>query len=70
VLDIGCGDGSLSFDLANSSWAVVAGVDVNMRSLEKGRRRYQHRNFGFIEGDVSITLPHEPFRCNCTFECP
>jgi 2-polyprenyl-3-methyl-5-hydroxy-6-metoxy-1,4-benzoquinol methylase len=61
VLDVGCGIGSLAYDLAANAGGIVTGIDINSESLEYARIHFQHPNLTFIEGDI-LTMPlTEPF---------
>lgn len=52
VLDIGCGNGALAYDLAIKSEAIVTGIDINTESIQFAKERFLHSNLTFIEGDV------------------
>lgn len=56
VLDIGCGNGSVAFSLAETG-AIVTGIDINESLVQLAQRRYKRDNLSFITGDVTKALP-------------
>lgn len=62
ALDVGCGQGELAWSIANATGARVVGIDRKPESLAHARRRYQHENLEFVEGDATRTLPLD--RCD------
>lgn len=60
VLDIGCGNGALSYDVARKAKRVV-GIDLNKRNIEIARSRFCRENLEFIYGDALTSLPDEKF---------
>jgi SAM-dependent methyltransferase len=56
VLDIGCGNGSVAFSMAEAG-AIVTGIDINEPLIQSARRRYERANLIFIAGDVTKALP-------------
>ncbi len=60
VLDIGCGNGAVAYDVAGvARW--VVGVDINEDSIRAARQRYQRANLEFRVGDALEALPDEAF---------
>lgn len=57
VLDIGCGNGTVAFDVASKAGARVTGIDANEENLRIARRRYAHPNVTYIHGDALSELP-------------
>jgi 2-polyprenyl-3-methyl-5-hydroxy-6-metoxy-1,4-benzoquinol methylase len=58
VLDIGCGNGSVAIDIADSTGAHVIGIDKDSYSIQHARKRANGLNVEFICGDaLSIPLP-------------
>lgn len=55
VMDIGCGNGSLSYDLAQAG-ARVTGMDNNKDSIVFAREHFSHPGLELILGDVSKDL--------------
>lgn len=56
VLDIGCGNDSVAFSMAEAG-AIVTGIDINEPLIQSARRRYERANLIFIAGDVTTALP-------------
>ena len=56
VLDIGCGNGSVAFSLAEVE-AIVTGIDINESLIQSARHRYERANLSFIVGDATQVLP-------------
>lgn len=52
VLDIGCGNGSLAFDLAQKAGRVVA-IDINGSNIITAKKRYPADNIEYIYGDAT-----------------
>jgi 2-polyprenyl-3-methyl-5-hydroxy-6-metoxy-1,4-benzoquinol methylase len=53
VLDIGCGNGFLAFDVAGKAKKVV-GIDIEKKNIIVARKRYKKNNLNFIVGDATI----------------
>ncbi len=53
VLDIGCGSGDLSFDLAKKAKKVV-GIDLNQEHLKKAKEKNKAENIDYILGDAVV----------------
>jgi 2-polyprenyl-3-methyl-5-hydroxy-6-metoxy-1,4-benzoquinol methylase len=60
VLDIGCGNGALTYDIARKARRVI-GIDLNKRNIEIARSRFARENLEFIYGDALTSLPGENF---------
>lgn len=60
VLDIGCGNGALTYDVAKKAGQVV-GIDLNEKSISLARQRYSRGNIKYICGNVLNDLPDERF---------
>jgi len=56
VLDVGCGNGSVAFSMAETG-AIVTGIDINESLIQSARHRYERDNLSFIVGDVTKVLP-------------
>jgi len=52
VLDIGCGQGELAFDLAKKASKVV-GIDFNEKYLAKAKEKYKSENIEYILGNAA-----------------
>lgn len=62
VLDIGCGNGFMSYDMATQVPGVnVVGIELNKENIKFAREHYQHPNLNFIHGDALQELPNETF---------
>ena len=62
VLDVGCGMGALSLDIANRTKAKITGIDINGRSIEKARREFSSPLVQYIHGDAVTGLPRGSFQ--------
>ena len=51
VLDIACGDGYGSSMMANYADYVI-GVDIDLNTVERAKKKYHKDNLCFIQGDV------------------
>lgn len=60
VLDIGCGNGALSYDLSKKAKKVI-GVDLNEKNIKLAKEKYLSQNIEYIIGDVTKNLPNERF---------
>jgi len=60
VLDIGCGKGELTFDLAKKAKNVV-GVDFNEKSINLAKNKFSAFNIKYFLGDVTKDLPDQKF---------
>lgn len=62
VLDIGCGNGALTFDVAKHVAAVrIVAIDLNARNIEQARKKFSHPQIQYICGDVLKDLPQAHF---------
>ena len=62
VLDIGCGNGFMSYDMATQVPEVtVVGIELNKENIQYARVHYKHPNLNFIRGDALKELPNETF---------
>lgn len=57
VLDIGCGNGALSYSMASRAGAIVTGIDLEPRNIAAARSRYAHKHVDYIVGDALVDLP-------------
>lgn len=68
VLDIGCGGGFLTLDLADKGWKAT-GVDVSESILEVGRSRDQQRRVNWVNGTAeNLPVPDRYFDVVCMMD--
>jgi len=60
VLDLGCGNGALTFDLAKKA-RFVKGIDRSRENIEYCNKKYSKENIEYIVGDITKDLPKERF---------
>lgn len=60
VLDIGCGNGSLTHDMA-SAGANVVGIDLNRDNIRAAQQSFPHPNITYIHGDALRDFPDKKF---------
>lgn len=60
VLDIGCGNGALSYDMAQAGGLVV-GIDFDSKSIFFGCQHFSHPNLKLIQGDALKVLPENEY---------
>lgn len=60
VLDIGCGKGELSFDIAKKA-KKVAGIDFDGNNINLAKKKYPASNIEYIHGNALKNLPAEKF---------
>ncbi|MBP9762644.1 class I SAM-dependent methyltransferase [Patescibacteria group bacterium] len=60
VLDLGCGNGYLAYDVAEKAKQVV-GIDIRPKNIEKAKARFQRPNLSFVVGDATIESFPERF---------
>ncbi len=61
VLDIGCGNGALTYDIAEKAGGVVTGIDLNKENIEQAKIHRSHKNVVYIHGDALKVIPHGEF---------
>lgn len=61
VLDVGCGNGAVGYDVAQKSGAHVLGIDLHAESIRQAREQFPHPNIQYIVGDALTDLPNELF---------
>lgn len=52
VLDIGCGNGFLAWDIALKCQAVVTGIELSEENIAVARARFTHPNVTYIQGNA------------------
>jgi SAM-dependent methyltransferase len=56
VLDLGCGKGTLAFDLVRRAGAAVVAVDIDSQHIAQATRRYADPRLNFCVGDITTGL--------------
>jgi len=52
VLDVGCGNGALTYDLAGKAKRVI-GIDINSNNINRARQDFKRENITYIAGDAT-----------------
>ncbi len=60
ILDIGCGNGALTYDLAKKVKKVI-GIDLNKENISMAKERYSTPNIKYMVGDATENLPDKKF---------
>jgi 2-polyprenyl-3-methyl-5-hydroxy-6-metoxy-1,4-benzoquinol methylase len=60
VLDIGCGNGALTYDVARKAGRVV-GIDLSERNISIARSEYSKDNIEYLHGNARTDLPDQRF---------
>jgi len=60
VLDIGCGNGALTYDVGKKAKKVV-GIDLNKENVKKAKEKYNALNIEYNIGDVTKILPDQRY---------
>ena len=60
VLDIGCGNGALTYDVAKKAEKVV-GIDLSEQNISIAKRKYSRENIDYIHGNALTDLPNKRF---------
>lgn len=60
VLDIGCGNGALSYDIAGKAKSVV-GIDIEQKNIKEAIKRHSRPNLKYVVGDATKDLSGEKF---------
>jgi SAM-dependent methyltransferase len=61
VLDVGCRTGEVAFEIVSKTGAKLTGIDIDLPSLEEGRRRNAHPNLELLKGDIYAWTPSQQF---------
>lgn len=62
VLDIGCGNGALAFDIASKvPEVIVLGIDISETNIAKAQTMFSRSNIRYVSGDALTDLPDEKF---------
>lgn len=57
VLDIGCGDGALDYDIAKLAGAQVTGIDILADNITTAIKRHSHPCIRYVVGDALTDIP-------------
>lgn len=60
VLDIGCGNGALTYDIAKKAKKVV-GIDLKEQNISIAKRKFSRENMEYVHGDALTDLPNKRF---------
>lgn len=52
VLDVGCGNGALTYDIAKKARNVI-GMDISRKNIQKAQKKYRRYNLEYIQSDVT-----------------
>lgn len=62
ILDIGCGNGFLSYEVVSKVPEVkVLGIELDKRNIEYAQKHFVHPNLTFVQGDAIKELPDKKF---------
>ena len=61
VLDVGCGIGALTYDMAHKSLGYVHGVDISRENICIALKKYPHENICYIHADIMQYTPDRHF---------
>lgn len=61
VLDLGCGNGALAYDLAEKGKALVTGIDSNPHHIRQAIQQFSHASIQYIHGDIFEVNWEKPF---------
>lgn len=57
VLDLGCGQGAVAYDLAKKGGCKVVGIDLEEKNIAMAKEKHSHPDIEYIVGDVLHSLP-------------
>jgi len=62
ILDIGCGQGYVAYQIAkNVSRVKVTGIDLEASNIRLAKKLYRHPRLNFVRGDVLKKLPRKKY---------
>ncbi|MFH1998099.1 MAG: class I SAM-dependent methyltransferase [Planctomycetota bacterium] len=61
VIDLGCGNGAVAYDIAEKTGASVVGIDLNETNIAMACQLFAHPHVEFLAGDVLKYLPEKTF---------
>lgn len=53
VLDIGCGNGSMAYDISKKATKVIA-MDINKRNIQIAKEKFNNNNLTYLVGDATL----------------
>lgn len=62
ILDVGCGNGALTFDIGRVAKKVI-GIDIEETNIKIAKKRYKRNNIEFIYGDATTINPKFSVDC-------
>lgn len=68
ILDLGCGKGVISAELAVYSGGEVTGLDISSKMIDAAKEAVKHPRVKFIRDDF-YAFVHEPFDAIICFDC-
>lgn len=60
ILDIGCGNGALTYDVAKRAKKIV-GIDLSEQNISFAKRKLSGKNIDYVCGDALTDLPNDKF---------
>jgi SAM-dependent methyltransferase len=60
VLDVGCGNGSLTYDIASKA-KFVFGIDINKKNIDFACKNFKRNNIHYIYGDATTYIFESKF---------
>ncbi|MBU2540170.1 class I SAM-dependent methyltransferase [Patescibacteria group bacterium] len=60
VLDIGCGNGALTFDVAKKAKKVI-GIDLDEENIRFAKEMFSRKNIEYVQGDILENFPGKKF---------
>jgi len=53
VLDIGCGNGSMAYDISKKATRVIA-IDINKKNIQIAKEKFNNNNLTYLIGDATL----------------
>ena len=60
VLDIGCGNGALTFEVGKKAKKVI-GIDLSKKNIKLAKEKFSASNIEYLLGDATKDLPSQKF---------
>ncbi|MCI5212605.1 MAG: class I SAM-dependent methyltransferase, partial [Candidatus Electrothrix sp. ATG2] len=61
VIDIGCGNGAVAYDMADKAGCKVIGIDLAENNIALAQKQFSHPNITYLPGDVLKDFPVKRF---------